>query len=203
MSTHICRDSGGAPHECGLAQIIRALLIAAITLCASATAAWNTVAVATEAPSVPAMPDGQWEGALDWAATAALADQKRSGNYQSSGTFKVRIEACSGYVEVFLAADGDGEFMIPIGINVLSLPDLHLFHMLKSADPDDPSWVEVHTYTLALREENTADLTWSRAVNNRHSEATDPRRTFSQVGRGKLTRTGFACGSKHEPDAST
>lgn len=149
------------------------------------------------------MPDGQWEGTLDWAATAPLSRQDRSGAYQSSGTFQVRIEACSGYVDIFIAGGGDEESRIVIGLNVMSLPDLHLFYRLTSADPDDPYWVEVHTYTLALGEENTADLTWSRAVNNRHSEATDPRRTFSQVGRGKLTRTGFSCQPKREPDAAT
>jgi hypothetical protein len=199
----ICRELCGATYKRWFAHVSRALLVAVIPLCACVTAAWHTVAVATEAPSISAMPDGQWEGVLHWAATAPLRDQERSGDYESSGTLKIRVEACAGYVEIFLAEEGNEESLVHIGLNVLSLPDLHLFYMLQSADPDDPYWVEVRTYTLALREENTADVTWSRAVNNRHSEAGDPRRTFSQVGRGKLTRTGVACRPKREPDAST
>jgi hypothetical protein len=148
----------------------------------------KTFALESESPETIAIPDGQWSGTVSWMATAPIS--------KSMGVANIRIEVCEGYVEVFLSDPGDAEVRVTIGYNVVAGPDLYMLYRLTTADFDDPHWVEVHSYTLALREGDTADVTWTRTVNNRLSDATDPVRTFSQFGRGKATRTASSCDSK-------
>ena len=160
---------------------------AALLLSACATNVKPETAPAPVTARPTQMPDGQWTGSVRWAATALLEGDR------NSGVFEIRISACAGKVEILLTEDGKNHIPIPIGSNVVSGSDLHLFYYLNASDPTDPSWVELQSYSLALRQNETADVMWSRTVNNRHTDSADPQRTFSQAGRGKVTRTEAQC----------
>lgn len=172
-------------------RLVLCSLLSILSACASTTKPSLLSAAAIESRRVDAvMPGGEWRGSVQWAATAALEGGK------SSGMYLIRVSSCAGKVSVDVSEDGESYIPTLVNSPVEASADLYRFSFVDAAASIDPSWVEMQSFGMALREGDAADIIWSRMVNNRHVSSENSLRVFSQLGAGKLTRTSSSCKSE-------
>jgi hypothetical protein len=130
-------------------------------------------------------PDGVWSGSLK--SVLISADDSKQ-----EGASDLLIASCKGVVR-FWASDGDGAFR-KLGNNyvVHSYPDSHLIYFLD-AEPKQPDWVEIQSYSFLEIDSDTAVLQWSRAVNNRDVAKSEKNRYFFTQGTTRLRRVNQIC----------
>lgn len=130
------------------------------------------------------VPDGTWEGALDWII--------RADGSKSAGGQQLAVAACSGQARVWMMNE-DGNFSGPRrDFRIRSNAQSHTIQFVDAA-AKQPDWVEIQTYTLLEIDGKSAVLQWARAVNNRDLPANDANRTILEYGVGKLQRTKEEC----------
>lgn len=147
----------------------------ALTGCAVPTSPQN---------SGPILPDGTWEGKLDWIV--------RPDGMRGEGGQGIAVTACAGQVRIWLMTE-DGNYRGPRrDFRVRSSLRSHAIQFIDAAD-DQPGWVEIQTYTLLEKADDSAAIQWTRAVNNLALDDNDANRTILEYGVGTLRRTRKEC----------
>ncbi|MCU6499567.1 hypothetical protein LPN04_17370 [Rugamonas sp. A1-17] len=137
------------------------------------------------------LPDGVWSGQLK--SVLISADES-----VQEGKSDLLIASCKGIVR-FWASDGDGGYR-KLGNNyvVNSYPDSHLIYFLD-AEPKQPDWVEIQSYSFLEIDSDLAVLQWNRAVNNRDVAKTEKNRYFFSHGITQLRRESRVCDGRLVP----
>lgn len=130
-------------------------------------------------------PAGVWLGSVE----RSLVE---SGGKAISGRLTVSINSCDGNIEVFTKGEnGEVHAMPPIKA-IQSLDGSHLFYYM-AAEPKQPDWEEIQTFSLLELNDKKIWLFWTRAVNNRDLEIDHPNRYFRSTTMGELNRTASDC----------
>jgi hypothetical protein len=145
-----------------------------------------TACAAQQSPKQPdyMIPDGTWEGSLDWIV--------RAEGKKETGGQGIAVAACAGQVRIWLR-DEDGNYSGPRrNFQVRSNLQSYSIQFIDTAAVQ-PDWIEIQTYTLLEVDGTSAALQWSRAVNNRDLAPQDANRTLFDYGVGKLKKTRETC----------
>jgi uncharacterized protein YceK len=129
--------------------------------------------------------DGVWAGTLK--AETILAD-----NSKQDGSSDLLIASCNGIVRIWASTDDGKYHKLGEKYVVRSYPDSHLIYFLD-AEPKQPDWVEIQSYTLLEIGSDRAILQWTRAVNNRDVDVTKKNRYFLSQGIAELRRSNRSC----------
>jgi len=132
----------------------------------------------------PTIPDGTWEGRLDWIV--------ESDGRKTDDGYGLAITACAGQVRIWLR-DKDGNYQgLRRDFQVRSTLQSHSIQFVNAATIQ-PDWTEIQTYTMLERDGTDAAVQWSRSVNNRDLAPSDAKRTILEYGVGTLKRTRETC----------
>lgn len=143
----------------------------------------------SEAPSKLA--DGVWSGSLKSALTFADGSVRE-------GTSELLIASCQGVVRLWASEEDGTVRKLGNQYVVHSFPDSHLIYFLD-AEPKQPDWVEIQSYSLLEIDQKTAVLQWSRAVNNRDVAKYEKNRYFFTHGTTELHRVKQSCDGRLVP----
>lgn len=138
------------------------------------------------APARSSFPDGVWMGDLPFQTISA--DDSRT----DLGPGELVIASCDGSVQVW---DGDRNGKgRPVGKNYVTVAGLetHLFYFIQS-DPAQPGWVEIQAYSLLQTDSETAQVQWSRSVNNRDLPPEHANRYFFNHGIAHMKQVSKTC----------
>jgi hypothetical protein len=137
-------------------------------------------------PARPSLPDGVWVGDMPFQTISA--DDTRT----DLGPGELVIASCDGSVQVW-SGDRSGNYH-PVGKNYVAVAGLetHHFYFIQF-DPNQPGWVEIQAYSLLQTDSDTAQVQWSRSVNNRDLSPEHGNRYFFNHGVAHMKQIRKTC----------
>ena len=157
--------------------------------CAIVTVALSLAGCAiTPSDGQPVAPSlsGKWVGEIHWRSSLPVEGA-------TSGTHEVVLANCNGEPRFFWR-QGDAYSRSTATYRYASSHSTHMLYFIVQAGEADPQWVETQSWALIEVPGEELKLSWSRSVNNRLSDASDPGRAFTQVGIGQLRKVSSDCG---------
>jgi hypothetical protein len=137
------------------------------------------------AASASALPTGVWIGKVEESTV-------QSGGKATTDKFVVILDSCEGKTQLWTRDDDGKVHPLPPAKAVQSLDGTHLFYFMD-AEPKQPDWEELHTFSILELNDERAWLLWTRAVNNRDLEVDNSNRYFQSTATGELKRATAKC----------